>query len=71
MKDYPNDRTRVVIQRDYEQVGQFCFPSKQLKGVVSPQPDFPSMHWLNVAELDFAEVYINKVCFKQALAKVP
>jgi len=26
---------------------------------------------LNVAELDFAEVYINKVCFKQALAKVP
>lgn len=71
MAPMPNDRTRTAIQHDYEKVGQFCFPSALLPGVVRPQPDFPSLHWLNVAELEFAEVYVQKVRFLRALAKVP
>ena len=66
-----NDRSKTVVQRDYENVGSFCFPSKMLPGVVKPQPGFPSLLWLNVDSLDFAEVYVQKVCFHKALVKVP
>lgn len=31
-----DDRTRTVPQHDYERVGEFCFPSKLLEGVVRP-----------------------------------
>jgi 5'-3' exonuclease len=58
-----DDRTKTVVQYDYEKVGQYCFPSKLLPGVVTPQPGFPSLHWLNVADLDFADVYVQKVRF--------
>lgn len=39
--------------------------------MVTPQPGFPSLLWLNVVELDFADVYVQKVRFQRALARVP
>jgi hypothetical protein len=56
---------------DYANCGKASFRSTLLKGVVSPQPDLPSLHWLQVADLEFRDVFVQKVAFKQALAKIP
>jgi len=34
-------------------------------------PDYPSMSWCGVKELDYGEKFINKVAFKQCLAVIP
>jgi 5'-3' exonuclease len=48
MSDLKIDCSVMQVERDYEKVGQFAFSSKQLPGVIYPQPDFPSMKWLNI-----------------------
>ena len=71
MDDYNHDCTQMAFHDDYEKCGQFGFISKLLPGVRYPQPDFPSLNWLNVTELHYTEKFINKVGFKQCLAKIP
>jgi hypothetical protein len=34
-------------------------------------PDFPSLHWLQVNEIVFKEIFVNKVPFKMALCRIP
>ena len=65
------DKTIKQICTDYGKCGTSCFSSKLLAGVREPMPDFPSLHWLQVNEIVFKEVFINKVAFKIGLAKIP
>lgn len=71
MDDLPYDFSRIQWHDDYENVGSVAFPSALLKGVTWPMPDYPSMQWCGVKELDYAEKFVNKVAFKQCLAVIP
>jgi 5'-3' exonuclease len=64
MDNYKHDFTQMTFHDDYEKCGQFSFISKLLPGVRYPQPDYPSLNWLDVTELHSTEKYINKVAFK-------
>lgn len=61
----------VEYHNDYEKCGTFGFQHKLLNGVNLPCTDFPSLHWLGVVELDYTEKFVQKVAFKQCLAKIP
>lgn len=71
MNDLKHDCSAMEMRHEYEKCGQFCFDSKQLPGVIYPQPDFPSMQWLNVTSLKVTEKFINKVRFESLCASVP
>jgi len=71
MDDLPNDCSRIEFHDDYTKCGQFGFSNKLLDGVQLPMQDYPSFKWLGVTELHQTDKYINKVAFKQCLAKVP
>lgn len=62
----PQERNKAVkhLCHDYERCGTASFSSKLLPGVVRPQPGFPSLDWLRVADLDFRDVFVQKVAFK-------
>jgi 5'-3' exonuclease len=71
MRELSNDYTSMQHHNDYEKVGTFGFSSKLLEGVNTPCVDFPSLKWLAVNELEYTEKSVQKVEFKQCLAKIP
>ena len=46
MRGLARDRTRREESHDYENVGQASFSSSVPTGARCPQPDLPSLHWL-------------------------
>lgn len=71
MRSLDNNKSVRVICEDYICCGTASFSAKLLPGARCPQPDFPSLHWLQVQDLEFRDVFVQKVGFKQALAKIP
>lgn len=55
MKALKHDFTGVEIHKDYGEVGKTPFPTKLLKGVVTPQPDMPSLKWIKCKNLKWVE----------------
>ena len=71
MRALAADRSRRDECEDYASVGQASFSSSLPPGVRCPQPDLPSLHWLQANDLEFREVFVQKVPFKQSLVKIP
>lgn len=71
MRPLESNKSVRVMCDDYICCGTASFSAKLLPGARCPQPDLPSLHWLQVQDLEFREVYVQKVAFKQALAKIP
>jgi hypothetical protein len=71
LKDLPYDYVSSKIHSEYSDVGKYSFTSTLDKKVIVPCYDFPSFKWLNVINIEYEEVLINKVPFKICLAKIP
>jgi len=71
MHPLPRDLSVATFTNDYETVGQHCFESKLLQGVISPQPGFHSFKYLNVVDIEMDSVFVQKKSFERILVKVP
>lgn len=71
MRPLENNKAVKHLCHDYAECGKSSFNYKLLPGVVCPQPGFPSLDWLRVAGLEFREIFVQKVSFKQALCIIP
>ena len=71
MKELKNDFTTIEYHHDYEKCGTFGFQSALLQGVNLPCTNYPSLNWLGVNELDYTDKFVQKVAFKQCLARIP
>lgn len=63
--------SQATFDEDYAEVGKFSFESKILNGVQTPCPGFPSFKYLNVTEIEYDSVVVNKRNFDVVMVKIP
>ena len=67
----PYNHVEVTLHSEYEDVGKHSFTASFLRGVIIPDPCFPSFTWAQIRFVEYDEKVINHVPFKRVLLKVP
>lgn len=52
-------------------MGKYSFLPEINPKAIMPCIDFPSFKWLNITEIQYDSVVMNKVSFKRVLVKAP